>query len=267
LFQQALEQSSLSQLSTTIASISQAIATSNLTLPEIAPVTWPTEILSPRLALIEDTVKNVAAWENLRETAVRVVVDRSQMAKAGDTVAVAGQFVLDHALLVRSLPPSIPSNLSKGNHAEIRHRDEEVGAKLEEQLAVLDSRLLHLRKRSWENMAKGDAASTRLAAAGIRELLNEVLHLLAPDSKVEKSDIWLQRSNRALPKPTRRMRLEYVVGPLAREFDAFVQFDESVEHVNKFTHQFADNREVVRIILAEVENWIYLLVSARRRDV
>ena len=56
------------------------------------------------------------------------------------------------------------------------------------------------------------------------------------------------------------MRIEFIVGSAAREFDALVQFNQSIEHAQKFTHSFADNPEVVRVALSQLENCMYLLL-------
>jgi hypothetical protein len=100
--------------------------------------------------------------------------------------------------------------------------------------------------------------------AGIRELYSEVLHRLAPDDEVKKTDAWRSRRDNSLPRPTRRMRIEFIVGAAMNEFDALLQFDESIEHAHKFTHSFADDPELVRLALSALENCAYLLIISSK---
>ncbi len=64
-----------------------------------------------------------------------------------------------------------------------------------------------------------------------------------------------------ITQPTRRMRLEYVLGEeRACEADTLLQFSESVNRTQKFVHAFADDAELVRVQMAHLEIWIYLLL-------
>ena len=257
----ALAHSPLQQALQTFLDEARAIERINLTLPKIAPATWPPDILGPRLGLIEDALKNVSVWHNLREETVQRLANLPWPWSDPETLDIAGQFVFDHGLFIRRLPPSIPSDeAGRREEEEFRHRDEEVGAKLETGLARLDAELLDLRRGAWENMVRGGAGGVRLAAAGARELFTEVLHRLSPDEELKKTDMWQQRSDKSLTKPTRSMRIEFIVGAAAREFDMLVQFDKCMEHAHKFTHSFADNPEVVRVFLSQLENCTYLLL-------
>jgi hypothetical protein len=44
------------------------------------------------------------------------------------------------------------------------------------------------------------------------------------------------------------------------QFDTVVQFDKSMENANKFTHTFADDPEIVRVSISQIENCLYLLL-------
>ena len=64
-----------------------------------------------------------------------------------------------------------------------------------------------------------------------------------------------------MAKPTRRMRFQYIVGPAADDLAALVQFDESINHGNKYAHVFAEQIEVVRAYLGQLESCIYLIIT------
>jgi Predicted pPIWI-associating nuclease len=178
---------------------------------------------------------------------------------------VAGQFVFGHGALIRRLPPSVTANQETLEQEEqFRYRDEEIGAKLETRLTLLGPQFVELRRRSWRSMQGGGVAGARIAMAGIRELSTDILHLLAPDEEVKKTSIWLQRKDLKITRPTRRMRIQFIAGPAAETFDALVQFDESMLHAHQFTHTFANDPELVRIALAQLENCIYMLLISSK---
>jgi len=266
LFRVAVTASPMIEKFRTIVDQARAIETVNLTLPKVVPTAWPADILGARLGLIEDALKNVNEWQKLREQSLQALGDLPRISIAPETLDIAGQFVYDHGLFIRRLPPSIrPDDLGRKEEEEFRHRDEEVGAKLEAELGRLDANLVSLRRRAWEDLAKGDAAAARLAAHGIREVYGEILRRLAPDEEVKKSPIW-EREGQSRDKPTRRMRVEFIMGSAAEELDALLQFDESLQETHKFAHTFAENSEVVRVQMAQLENCTYLLlVYARAR--
>ena len=56
------------------------------------------------------------------------------------------------------------------------------------------------------------------------------------------------------------MRVEFIMGSAAEELDALLQFDESLQETHKFAHTFAENSEVVRVQMAQLENCTYLLL-------
>jgi hypothetical protein len=108
----------------------------------------------------------------------------------------------------------------------------------------------------------GGVAGARLGMAGIRELFDEVLRVVAPESAVEATAVWQARTNPDIKKPTRRMRLEYVLGEKrAAEADALLQFERSIQRTQKFVHTFADDVELVRAQMTQLEIWIYLLLQ------
>jgi len=96
--------------------------------------------------------------------------------------------------------------------------------------------------------------------AGIREIFTDILHALSPDAEVMKTAVWQTRTNQQDTRVTRPMRLAYVVGEKAAELEAAFQFDESVSRSHKFVHTFADDPELVRVQMSQLENWIYLLL-------
>ncbi len=224
-----------------------------------------TRRIASRLTLVEDSLKNTFVWQSLRENSLKQF--SSVGIKPFAVVDVASQFVFGHGQFIRSLPPRLPaSEEAESWDKQFWHRDAEVGAKLEEELAILGSEYVELRRTAWRAMTGNDVAAARVAMAGIRELCTDILHLLGSDEAIKKTDIWLERKDSSLARPTRRMRLEFIVGPAIAEFDALVQFDESLGHAHKFTHTFAEDPNVVRIALSQLENCLYLLLIMSRRN-
>jgi hypothetical protein len=241
--------------------MSDAISRIAVALPQAALQGWSPAILSERLGLVESALKNAEAYQTLRHASVAKLVPNYSPSIEIQKLAVAGLFVYDHDRFIRSLPPAIPSeNQFSGEEKEICHRGEQVCSKLEAQLFELDRRLFQLWRRSWESIGKGDPASARLAAHGMRELYDEVLRKLAPDEEMERTDIWLNRIDRSLKRPTRRMRITYIVGDAIEQVDGVVEFGESLSEAQKFAHTFPENPEVVRVYMSELANCIYLLI-------
>jgi hypothetical protein len=231
------------------------VANVNFNIPENAQLHWSRKILTSRAALLEDCVLNAAALEKFRAAAIV-----SSATVSLDRLAMATQFVFDHADMVRRLPPSLPIWGDADRFGGGKYRDEEIGWKLELALGHLDERLLQLRRLAWRNLAGGGIAGARLAMMGVREVFTDVLHMLAPDTNVKTTAAWHDRPKH-VDQPTRRMRLEYVLGEEgACEADALFQFSESVNRTQKFVHRFADDAELVRVQMAQLEIWIYLLL-------
>jgi hypothetical protein len=208
-----------------------------------------------RLDLVEDSLRNVAGFQSIFGAGVSRFFEGNMFGGVPEINA-AGQFVYHHGTLVRRMHPSIPM---EGNDVEeyLQHRDQQLGAKLEAVLGLLDPKLQQLRRRAWENMAKGDAASVRLAAHGIREVFGEVLRRFAPDRDLETAGIWTKRSDS--PKPTRKMRTEFILGSDFEHLDEIMQFDASIQRMNKHSHTFSNDIELVRIYMAQLESYTYLL--------
>lgn len=217
-------------------------------LPKLALQDWPGEIVRERFGLIEDSLRNVAALQELQSTGLLTSI-------VPERIQVAGDFVWNHGRFVRELPPRLP----EPEEAEAE-RSEELGPRLESKLSELDPRLAELRRQAWKNLANGKAGA-RLASHGVREILSELLHTFAPDEEVKKTEIRTGRKDEKLAKPTRRMRFEYIVGPGAADLAAVIQFDESVTHGNQYAHIFAEEIEVVRAYLGQLEACIYLIIT------
>jgi Asp-tRNA(Asn)/Glu-tRNA(Gln) amidotransferase A subunit family amidase len=100
------------------------------------------------------------------------------------------------------------------------------------------------------------------SAKGLRLALDVDLGCYAVDSEVEATPIWQERPDKNnITRPTRRMRLVYVLGSeKASQADAMLQFSDSVNRTQKFVHTFADDPELVRVQMAQMETWIYLLL-------
>jgi Predicted pPIWI-associating nuclease len=196
----------------------------NFTIPETAVLYWPSNLLGSRAPLLEDCVLNTAALETFHAAAILPHATVSP-----DRLAVASQFVFDHAEVVRRLPPRLPTPEGGERTADGKpHRDEEIGRKLELALRDFDERLLELRRQAWRNLGGGGIAGARLAMAGIRELFTDILHALAPDAEVKTTVMWQARPKN-ITQPTRRMQLDYVLGEeRAGEADALLQFSESI---------------------------------------
>jgi hypothetical protein len=234
-----------------------------LSVPKAATEMWPLDLISKRMGLIEHSIQNVSALQALYHA------DCLQMVAPGPTDAIyaADQFVTDAADLVRRLPPALPvhrDDVTERGYGS--HRDEEVGAKLEALLGDIDPRLLDLRRQSWQKLTDGKAGA-RLAMLGLRELFGDLLRLLAPDSQVIPSPACENRADKSPARPTRRERIEYLMGSDARCLDAILQFEASVGCAHKFAHTFAGDSETVRVHMSQLENWIYLiLLYARKKD-
>lgn len=246
------------------AAYAKAIEDINLNLPTLALERWPTDVLAGRLGLIEQALKNVSAFEGLRDNIASRALEATWPTLKLEGLTIAGQFVLDYGRFVRRLPPPIPTDEEETLAPEFRRRDEEVGAKLEEALELLDPRLLQLRRTAWTNVGKGGPAAFRAAMLALREMFTDVLQKLAPTEEVKQTDLWRNREDQSIAKPTRRMRIEFIMGEAAAELDTLVQFDESIQESNKFAHTFADDVEVVRVYLSQLENCTYLLLVYAR---
>ncbi len=245
--------------------LTKALQQINLQLPTIVPNVWPPNILAQRLSLIENSLRNVQVFEELQKVAIeslpRAHWDIPQINRLG----LAGQFVFDYGTFVRRLPPRVPAEeQTVKEEEEFRRRDEEVGPRLEAKLEQMDHRLVELRRSAWEALARGDAGGLRLAAHGIREVYGEVLRRLAPDQELKQTEIWKDRKDRSLRKPTRRMRIEFIAGRVAKELDALVQFDTSIGQAHKFAHTFEGEPDVVRVYMAQLENCTYLLLTCAK---
>ena len=137
---------------------------------------------------------------------------------------------------------------------------------LERALQEIDSRFVDLRREAWRSLQVG-IGGARLAMNGIREIFTDILQALAPDAEVKATPMWEDRADKNITKPTRRMRSVYVVGEVqAAELDAALQFDESVRRTQKFVHTFAEDAELVRVQMAQLENWILLLLFGNRHS-
>jgi hypothetical protein len=227
----------------------------NFAIPESAMLHWPHEALSHRTLLLNDCILNTAALETFHIA----TISSDAIASLG-RLDVASGFVYEHAEVVRRLPPRLP-NPEGNDHDRQEHRNEEIGAKLEETLRSIDPRLFELRCKAWGNLA-GGVAGARLAMAGIRELFDEVLRIFAPVSDVEATAMWQTRKNPDITKPTRPMRIAYILGEeRAAEADALFQFQKSIQRAQKFVHTFADDTELVRAQMTQLEIWIYLLLQ------
>lgn len=204
------------------------IAHINFTIPESALLQWSSDALTDRTALLKDCMLNTAALQEFYAAATL-----PEATVSADQLVVASQFVLDHAEVVRHLPPRLDVREDEMTADDKKHRDEEIGAKLELALRDFDARLLDLRRQAWRNLAGGDVSGARLGMAGIRELFTDVLHALAPDAEVKMTARWLARS-KEVTHPTRRMRLDYVLGDeTASGADTLLQFSESVNRTQR----------------------------------
>ena len=236
------------------------IARINFGISESALFHWPEKIVANRASLLEDCFLNTAA---LGRFVAAVTVPDATLSL--ERLAAASQFVFDHAEVVRFLPPRLPGpERVEQTPDDEAYRDEEISAKLELALRDFDPRLLDLRRKAWRNLS-GGIPGARLAMAGIREVFTDILHGLAPDAEVKATTTWQTRPKNIM-QPTRRMRLEYILGEKrASEADAMLQFSESINRTQTYVHTFADDAELVRVHMAQMETWIYLLLLDTKR--
>ncbi len=226
----------------------------NFAIPEIALLHWPARVLMDRTQMLEDCVLNTVALETFHAAAIPI-----DAMMPTERLALATDFVSEHAEVVRLLPPRLP-NIETGSRDQREHRKEEIGSRLDIALRHVDLRLVELRHAAWRNLADG-VAGARLGMTGIREILEEVLRTFAPDSAVEATEAWRNRGDQKITKPTRRMRLAYVLGEeRADEAEAVLQFDQSIRRTQKFVHTFADDVEMVRVQMTHSEAWIHLVL-------
>ena len=224
----------------------------NSELPMLAVQMWPAKVVARRFSLLEDSLQNVVALERLQ---MDIVLTGLESPVSAERMELATNLVSSHTQFIRSLPPTIQESvLTKDD------RSEEIGARLETKLKEIDPRLADLRKTAWQNFRAGKPGA-RLAAHGIREIFSELLHRFAPDDDLKQTRIWTERKDQTLAKPTRRMRFQYIVGPAADDLAALVQFDESINHGNKYAHVFAEQIEIVRAYLGQLESCIYLIIT------
>jgi hypothetical protein len=147
------------------------VAKVNFALPEQALLHWSAKAVAERAPLLDDCIRNMAALELLHCAAIVPTA-----AVFPDHLAVANQFVFDHAEVVRRLPPRLPEpQRSEKAGEDGHHRDEEVGTKLEIALREFDPRSVELRRQAWRNVS-GGIPGARLAMAGIREIFTDILH-------------------------------------------------------------------------------------------
>ncbi len=143
----------------------------NISLPDLALEVWPNEIIHERFALIGDSLRNVAALQEVQMSAVL----RNALP---ERIEIASDVVWNHGAFIRRLPPPITAEDEPQDD-----RSEELGARLESRLHEIDPRLAQLRREAWKNLANGEAGA-RLAAHGIRDILGEILRLFAPEEEV-----------------------------------------------------------------------------------
>jgi hypothetical protein len=224
----------------------------NFELPTLAVQVWPAKVVARRFGLLEDSLQNIVALERLQTDVVLSGFERPALA---ERMELATNLVANHTQFVRSLPPAIEEPASTKDDCS-----EEIGSRLDTKLKDIDPRLAELRRTAWQSFGAGKSGA-RLAAHGIREVFSELLRRFAPDDDLKQTRIWTDRKDQTLAKPTRRMRFEYIVGPAADDLAALVQFDESINHGNKYAHVFAEKIEVVRAYLGQLESCIYLIIA------
>ena len=231
------------------------LARRNYSIPEEALRHWTSEAFHARRLMVEDCVRNTSALEAFHSAI------KSPASAQIQNLGVATTFVADHARIVRRLPPAIASDGTEDYPADASYQDEEIGSKLELALKVIDIRLLDLRRSAWGNLGSG-VAGARLGMAGMRELFDEVLRRFAPESAIENTAEWMSRKVDQVARPTRRMRIAYILGEeRADEADAIFQFEKSNKRTQKYVHTFADDVSLVRVQMANLEALIYLLVQ------
>jgi hypothetical protein len=239
----------------------EGIQNFGLSVPKVAIGMWPAESVSDRIGLIEHSFRNVSALQQLQNAAVI----RETSPTLVETLVATGQFVFNYGDLLGRLPPAVlPRERTTVDPNGLSHRNEEVGAKLDDLLPAVDSRLQELRHQSWRKLSEGTAGA-RLAMLGLREVFNEILRLFAPDDDVASTDIWKNRADKSLARPTRRMRITHVMGSDAIKLSALLQFDASIEAAHRFAHTFADEPEIVRARMSQLETWIYLILLYARK--
>ena len=245
-----------------LADQSAIIARMSLKIPDLVNVYWPPHVMLNRLPLVEDSIWNAQALETLRAGLTSQGIQG--VGSSSNSVEAASHFVENHVHLVGSIPPSIPIDETDGGYS-VQYHGEEIGAKLEQELGHLGKHYIDLRRAAWRNFKDESIAGARIAMAGMRELYSDVLRLLSADDELKKTEIWMTRKNPAETRPTRKMRLEFIVGGRLVEYDALAQFDKSMENAHKFTHTFSEDPELVRVSISQIEICLYLLLISSRR--
>lgn len=158
-----------------------------------------------------------------------------------------------------SLEPTRPSVSEYGHEISVR-----IGEALVERLANLDAGLLSMLRGAKEALASNNLDKHRHAVISVRELVTQVLHLLAPDERVRKWSDNPEHYSRD-GRPTRRARISFVTSVVdSPVFSKFVEADliaaEGVfDLLHKGTHRvetpFTD--EQVAALIARVEGLLH----------
>jgi hypothetical protein len=225
-----------------------------LNLSRIA-TTWSDAMLHARLPLFEMALQNVAALESLEVSTLARYIEPERLVV--ERMRFAGEFVSSNAAFVRGLPAD---RIAKEKVLDDGAGHEELRESLAERLALVDPRLAELRRQAWRNLKDGTAGA-RLAEHAIREIMTELLHLFAPDAEVMKSEVWAERKDSKLTRPTRKMRFRYIVGPSGDEVAAVLQFDDSIRLANKYAHTFPEEVALVRAHLIQFEACVDMLLT------
>lgn len=166
-----------------------------------------------------------------------------------------------HALFSRRALPS------RAQAAEARLH--EVVSGIKGQLARLEPSLIHLYRGACTALELRSPDYLRHFSVSLRELLTQVLHLLAPDDALRS---WSEATPNDFPsgRPTRALRLRYIYRRVATtEYAAFVEDDvkrtvELLELLQSGVHKISavSDPRTLRLILRRAEGVLALLLEA-----
>lgn len=237
----------------------------NLELPELARQTWRPEVFADRSQLVIDSIRNVEEYQRFQDLVLSDVSGGKHGTRLIDALLGADRFMLHHGQFVRTLPPEIglddeAKEAQEGGEVE----DVRIGEAVHAALLEHDPKLAQMRLEALNLLKRGDPAAARLAAGGFREIFKDLLHELAPDDVFRSDPMWVEKIATQEGKIYRNNRISYILRDQPSEVKALVQFDKSVQRAHKFTHTFAENTELVRIHVSEMQSCIYLLLLAER---
>ncbi len=217
--------------------------------------------------IVRASLRNLEVLNNLQSARLREISNLGRTLPSLGDLSVAADFAVKFN---QFFTPAISSRPAKAIDNEVTPAETlefgGLGPILDKELGRIDPRFVKLRRSARKIMTEHGSAGLLLASHGIRELFDQVLRALVSDDEIKASGLWLNREDLTLNKPTRRMRIEFLVGPHREKLETVLTFGSSLKKVQGFAHSFPEDEKRVNAYLSELENYIYLMLvySSRR---